>query len=54
MSDTLIKTLQNSEYSELKDNIDQVVAKKIVGRIAEKRVEVLKKINGFQGTPTGE
>lgn len=47
MADTLIKTLQNKEYSELKDNVEKVIAKKVVARVTSKHNDVLSKLNGI-------
>jgi hypothetical protein len=54
MTDRLIDTLQNKEYSELKDNIEKVVAKKVVARVAAKRDAVLSKLNGIAVEPTDD
>ena len=48
MADTLVQTLQNKEYSELKDKIERVVAKKVVDRIEAKKADVLNKLNGTE------
>jgi len=51
MADTLIKTLQNKEFSELKDNVEQVIARKVTERIVAKHNTVLNKLNGIVVEP---
>jgi hypothetical protein len=46
MSDTLIDTLNNKEYAELKDNLNKVIDKKIQNIIQLKKDEVVAAING--------
>jgi len=54
MADRLIDTLQNKEYSDLKDNIEKVIAKKVVARVAAKRDTVISKLNGIAVEPTDD
>lgn len=54
MADTLIKTLENGEYAELKSNIEQVIAKKVAKKINAKKDDITKKLNGFKPDNTGE
>jgi len=54
MSDTLIDTLQNKEYVDLKNNLEKVVNKKIMDRVAAKKAEVIAKVNGVEYVPPVE
>jgi len=54
MSDTLIDTLQKKEYVDLKGNLEKVINKKIMDRIASKKAEVIAKVNGVEYVPPVE
>lgn len=47
MADTLIETVLDGDYASLKDNIEQVIAKRLHNRIQEKKVDILAKMNGI-------
>jgi len=45
MEDTLVGAIENKQFSELKTNLEKVVAKKIVDKISAKKADVISSIN---------
>jgi hypothetical protein len=45
MKDTLLEMIIEKDYSDLKDSIEKVVAKKLYNRIQNEKVNVLANIN---------
>ena len=46
MSISVVKTILDKNYAQLKEYCDKIVADKIIERVNEKKIEVLAKING--------
>lgn len=54
MADTLTQRLLDKDYGELKDDIETVVASKIVSKIGDKKQDIIDKINAKKSDSKSE